>query len=84
MHSYCINKLLNIEDIIVKNAIHFNDFVKILIETKPHPQIYPRSERYRIMPQNFAFYHLPQIIFFLPFLAYLAILADNKLSFSYS
>ena len=35
MHSYCINKLLNLEDVIVKNVVHADDYVKIFIETKP-------------------------------------------------
>ena len=28
MHNHCINKLLNIEDVIVKNVIHAKSFVK--------------------------------------------------------
>ena len=39
MHNHCINKLLNIEEVIVKKVIHADTFVKILLETKPreHP-----------------------------------------------
>ncbi|MBQ8040415.1 MAG: ISL3 family transposase [Lachnospiraceae bacterium] len=41
MHSYCINKLLNIEDVIVKKIIHGDSFVKIMLETKPREHICP-------------------------------------------
>lgn len=34
MHSYCINKLLDLEDIIVKKVVHADSYVKIFIETK--------------------------------------------------
>ena len=34
MHNHCINKLLNIEDVIVKKVIHADSFVKIHLETK--------------------------------------------------
>ena len=39
MHNHCINKLLNIEDVIVKKVIHSDSYVKILLETNPkeHP-----------------------------------------------
>lgn len=35
MHNHCINKLLNIEEVIVKKIIHADTFVKIHLETKP-------------------------------------------------
>ena len=35
MHNHCINKLLNIEEVIVKKIIHADHFVKIMLETKP-------------------------------------------------
>lgn len=41
MHNYCINKLLNIEDVIVKKVEHADTFVKIYIETVPKEQICP-------------------------------------------
>lgn len=41
MHNHYINKLLNIEDVIVKKIDHANTFVKIYLETKPHAQICP-------------------------------------------
>ena len=41
MHNHCINKLLNIEDVIVKKIIHSDSFVKIMLETKPHEHICP-------------------------------------------
>lgn len=42
MHSYCINKLLNLEDVIVKKISHADDFVKIYLETIPKDHICPR------------------------------------------
>lgn len=41
MHSNCINKLLNLEDVIIKNVIHADDYSKIFIETKPYTQTCP-------------------------------------------
>lgn len=41
MHNYCINKLLNIEDVIVKKVEHADTFVKIYLETIPKEQICP-------------------------------------------
>lgn len=41
MHNYCINKLLNIEDIFVKKIVHSHNSVKIFIETKASSQICP-------------------------------------------
>lgn len=41
MHSHCINKLLNLEDVIVKKVSHSDTFVKIFIETKPKEHICP-------------------------------------------
>ena len=41
MHSHYINKLLNIEDVIIKKISHSDTFVKIYLETKPHAQICP-------------------------------------------
>lgn len=35
MHNHCINKLLNIEEVIVKKVIHSDSSVKILLETRP-------------------------------------------------
>lgn len=35
MHNHCINKLINIEGVIVKNIIHGDSFVKLFLETKP-------------------------------------------------
>ena len=41
MHSHYTNKLLNIEDVIIKNIRHADTFVKIYLETKPQEQICP-------------------------------------------
>ena len=41
MHNYCINKLLNIEEVIVKKVVHTDIFVKIFLETNPKEQICP-------------------------------------------
>ena len=41
MHSHCINKLINIKDVIVKKVIHSDTCVKIFLETKPSEQICP-------------------------------------------
>ena len=41
MHNHCINKLLNIEDVIVKNVIHAKSFVKIMLETRPKEHTCP-------------------------------------------
>ena len=41
MHNNCINKLLNLEGVIVKKVLHADNFVKIYIETKPTEQICP-------------------------------------------
>lgn len=41
MHNHCINKLLNIEDVIVKKVEHADTFVKIYLETKPQEHICP-------------------------------------------
>lgn len=41
MHNYCINKLLNIKDVIVKKVVHAESFVQIYLETKPSKQTCP-------------------------------------------
>jgi len=41
MHNHCINKLLNIEEVIVKNIVHADAFVKIHLETKPKEHVCP-------------------------------------------
>ena len=41
MHNYFINKLLNLEDVIVKKVVHADTFVKIHLETKPKEHICP-------------------------------------------
>ncbi len=41
MHNYCINKLINIKDVSVKNVVHGNTFVKIFLETKASMQTCP-------------------------------------------
>ena len=41
MHNHCINKLLNIEDVIVKKVIHADSFIKIMLETKPREHACP-------------------------------------------
>lgn len=41
MHNHCINKLLNIEDVIVKKVEHTDTFIKIYLETKPQEHICP-------------------------------------------
>lgn len=41
MHNHCINKLINLEDVIVKKVIHADSFVKIHLETKPKEHICP-------------------------------------------
>ncbi len=41
MHNHCINKLINIKGVIVKNISHGDDFVKIVLETKPKEHICP-------------------------------------------
>ena len=41
MHNYCINKLLNIEEVIVKKVVHADTFVNIYLETKPKEHICP-------------------------------------------
>jgi len=39
MHSHYTNKLLNIEDVIIKNIKHADTFVKIYLDTKPHERV---------------------------------------------
>lgn len=41
MHNHCINKLLDLEDVIVKKISHADHSVKIYLETKPSEQICP-------------------------------------------
>ncbi len=41
MHNHCINKLLNIEEVIVKKVVHANSFVKFMLETKPKEHTCP-------------------------------------------
>ena len=41
MHNHCINKLLNIEGVIVKKIVHADTFLKIYLETKPKEHICP-------------------------------------------
>lgn len=41
MHNHSINKLLNLEDVIVKKILHTDNSVKIHLETKPTPQTCP-------------------------------------------
>ena len=41
MHNHCINKLLNLEDVIVKKIVHADSSVKVFLETKPTEQICP-------------------------------------------
>ena len=45
MHNHCINKLINIEDVIVKNIVHADSYVKIMLETKPKEHICPTCGR---------------------------------------
>lgn len=56
MHNHCINKLLNIEEVIVKNVVHADSFVKIHLETKPKEQLCPAcgslTKRLRTFPFN--------------------------------
>mgnify|MGYP001013787592 FL=1 len=44
MHNHCINKLLNIKDVIVKKIVHADTFVKIYLETEPSEQICPACQ----------------------------------------
>ena len=44
MHNHCINKLLNIKDVIVKKIVHADTFVKIYLETEPSKQICPACQ----------------------------------------
>ncbi len=41
MHSYCINKLLDLEDVIVKSIKHSDSLITIHLETKPTEQVCP-------------------------------------------
>lgn len=41
MHSNCIKKLLGLEDVILKNVVPAENYVKIFIETAPNPQVCP-------------------------------------------
>ena len=41
MHNHCINKLINIEEVIVKKIIHSDSSVRIMLETKPKEHICP-------------------------------------------
>ena len=41
MHSYCINKLLNIKGVYLKKVEHLDSSVKFYLETKPSEQICP-------------------------------------------
>ncbi len=41
MHNHCINKLINIEEVIVKKIVHADNFVQIHLETKPKDHICP-------------------------------------------
>lgn len=41
MHSNCTRKLLGLEDILIKNVIQADSFVRIYIETKPSTQTCP-------------------------------------------
>ena len=41
MHNHCINKLLNIEEVIVNKVVHSDIFVKIYLETKPKEHACP-------------------------------------------
>ena len=45
MHNHCINKLLNIEDVIVKKIVHADTFVKIMLETIPKEHTCPLCGR---------------------------------------
>lgn len=41
MHSYCINKLLDLKEVKIKNIVHADTFVKIFLETIPRLHICP-------------------------------------------
>lgn len=41
MHNHCINKLINIKDVIVKKVVQAESFVQIYLETKPSEHICP-------------------------------------------
>ena len=41
MHNHCINKLLNIEGVIVKKVVHADTFVKIDLETTQKEHVCP-------------------------------------------
>jgi transposase len=45
MHNYCINKLLDLKEVKVKNIIHGDSHVKIYIETKAVPQVCPHCKQ---------------------------------------
>lgn len=45
MHNNCINKLLNLKEVKVKNIIHADSYVKIFIETKAVIQTCPCCKR---------------------------------------
>ena len=54
MHSHCINKLLNIEDVFVKKIVHADTFVKIMLETKPkeHLIIYSPLKKLQMLTKR--------------------------------
>lgn len=41
MHNHCINKLLNIKEVIIKKIVHADTFVEIFLETKPKIHVCP-------------------------------------------
>ena len=40
-NSHCTSKFLNLEDVNIRNVIHFDSWVKIYVETKPSPHVCP-------------------------------------------
>lgn len=40
-NSHCTSKLINLEDVNIRNVIHSDSWVKIFVETKPSPHVCP-------------------------------------------
>ena len=41
MHNYCINKLLDLKGVKIKNITHVDTFIKLYLETNPSEHICP-------------------------------------------
>ena len=66
-NSHCTSKLLNLEDVNIRNVIHSDSWVKIFVETKPSSHVFPAcrkrfSKKYSFLHPSYSAPTLPNCI----------------------